>query len=85
MKYHDGVAKLWVHANTNGGINDSYNVSSVTDHGTGDITVTINVDFSSSNYVIQGTNGNQNSNWGMPKPVSRFFQRKRPERYGDAF
>ena len=61
-KWHPGVAKVWLRASADGTtINASYNVTSITDGGAGNITVTIDVDFSSANYVITtfgaGSNG----------------------------
>jgi hypothetical protein len=53
LKGHPGVAKVWLKAARDGtAINASYNVTSITDNGTGDITVTIDTDFSSGNYSI---------------------------------
>ena len=56
-----GRAKAWVIFNgtfgtspfteANGGIRNSFNVSSVTDNGTGDYTVTFTNSFSSTNYL----------------------------------
>ena len=62
LKSHPGVAKVWLKASRDGTtINASYNVTSITDNGTGDITVTIDTDFSSGNYSITtfgaGTSG----------------------------
>ncbi len=48
---HDAAVKCWVVANTSGGIQDSYNVSSISDAGTGALDVTIDTDFSSDNYA----------------------------------
>lgn len=46
-----GSAKFWIKANGAGTtINASFNVTSITDVGTGDITVTIATDFSSANW-----------------------------------
>lgn len=55
--YHPSAAKVWCVALTNGTISASYNMTSVTDTGTGDITFTIATDFSSANWVayIGGT------------------------------
>lgn len=57
-----GTAKAWVNfdgtfgtspfTEANGGIRDSFNVSSVTDNGTGDYTVNITNALSSANYVV---------------------------------
>jgi hypothetical protein len=59
------VAKAWVNFNgqfgtspfttTNGGIRDSYNISSITDNGTGDYTINFGTALSNSNYSVVGT------------------------------
>jgi len=50
-----GLAKSWVNLNGSSfGLRDSFNVTSVTDNGTGDHTVTINNDFSNANYSAVG-------------------------------
>jgi hypothetical protein len=51
-KYHPGVAKVWVIANTSGTIGGSYNVASVTDEGVGKLLVTYVTAFSSVNYSL---------------------------------
>lgn len=53
---HEGVCKAWINFNGSGtaAINDSYNVSGITDNGTGDYTVTWDVDFGSVNYGVTG-------------------------------
>lgn len=47
---HPSSAKAWVQADTGGGVTSSYNVTSITDNGAGDLTVNWDTDFSSSNY-----------------------------------
>ena len=55
QQYHPSAAKFWLRADTAGTINISYNITSVTDTGTGIIDVTIATDFSSSVWcVLQG-------------------------------
>ena len=50
-----GSAKSWINLNGSSfGLRDSFNVTSVTDNGTGDHTVTINNDFSNANYSAVG-------------------------------
>ena len=50
------IAKAWVHYNMNTNtINASYNVSSVTDNGTGDCTVNFSSAMVDANYVVAGT------------------------------
>ena len=44
--YHDSAAKAWVNAGFNGTTNDGFGVSSVTDVGLGDITITFSTVFS---------------------------------------
>ena len=53
------LAKCWINYNggRNGsfGIRDSFGVSSITDNGTGDFTVTFSNSMSDTNYCVQGT------------------------------
>lgn len=58
--FHPSAAKCW--GFTTGGATEvlnaaSYNMTSITDGGVGLLTVTMNVDFSSANYVCQVTGG----------------------------
>jgi hypothetical protein len=63
LNWHPGVAKVWLRAAANGtSISASYNVTSITDNGPGSITVTIDTDFSSANYVITTFGAGANSN-----------------------
>lgn len=55
MKWHPGVAKFWLVANADGGILASHNITSISDGGTGLLSVTINEDISSANYAILAT------------------------------
>ena len=50
MNWHPGVAKAWVVAGITGNILASWNITSLTDTGTGVLTITIATDFSSVNY-----------------------------------
>lgn len=52
VNWHPGVAKAWILFNGTGtaAITSSYNITSITDNGTGDYTITIATDFSGSNY-----------------------------------
>lgn len=55
--WHPGVAKAWICFNGTGtpAVRVSHNFdSSITDHGTGDYTVSMTTDFSSSNYAVAG-------------------------------
>lgn len=56
-KRHPGVAKAWVNFNGTGtvAINDSYNVTSITDDGVGLYTVNFTTAFSSADYTLAGT------------------------------
>jgi len=45
-----GLAKAWAAANTTAGVTDSFNISTGTDHGTGDYTLAITNALSSVNY-----------------------------------
>ena len=51
-----GLAKAWVTFNGSStlAVNDSFNLTGVTDNGTGDYTTTFANDFSSVNYVMGG-------------------------------
>lgn len=53
VNWHPGVAKFWVKAGVTGNVLASWNVTSLTDNGTGDITVNIGTDFSSVNWCAQ--------------------------------
>lgn len=56
--WHPGVAKAWLQCNAAGTVDVSHNITSITDNGAGNLTVTIATDFSSANYVvIVGTEG----------------------------
>ena len=56
MKHHPGIAKVWCSITAAGAIESpDYNVASVTDTGTGDRTIVVDVDFSGTIYtVVQG-------------------------------
>lgn len=54
QQYHQSAGKMWIQADASGNISASYNVASITDGGTGLITVTIATDFSSATYTILG-------------------------------
>jgi hypothetical protein len=53
----DFLVKAWINLNGIGtiSINDSYNVSSITDNGVGNYTVTWDIDFIDTNYVCVGS------------------------------
>ena len=53
------VAKAWINYNAStAAITDDFNVSSITDVGTGIFTITLSTAMSSSSYVVAGTVGN---------------------------
>ena len=56
---HPGVAKAWVHYKTDTTTvnEESYNVTSLTDNGTGDTTVTFTTAFSADTYVAEAGTG----------------------------
>lgn len=53
MNWHPGVAKAWLKAGTTGNLLNSWNITSLTDTGTGVLTITIATDFSSVDYCAQ--------------------------------
>jgi len=56
LQFHPGVCKCWGMANGAGtSLLVNYNITSITDTGTGRLGVTIATDFSSVNYAIQLT------------------------------
>ena len=52
--YKDNIVKGWIQFNGTGviAINDSFNVSGITDHGVGDYTVTWDTDFANGDYAV---------------------------------
>lgn len=65
----NGLAKAWVNFNGTGtvAILASYNVSSITDNGTGDYTVNFTTAMSDGNYVVamQGTGPVSGTTWSL--------------------
>lgn len=59
-----GIAKAWVNFNGTGtvAIRDSFNVSSITDNGTGDFTINFTTAMPNANYAVAGTNAFSSSN-----------------------
>lgn len=55
LKWHPGVAKAWVTFSAAGTISEDYNVSSITDNGTGDWSIVIDQDAASAGYAAVGT------------------------------
>tara|TARA_Y100000361_G_C11116186_1_gene320510 strand:- start:72 stop:455 length:384 start_codon:yes stop_codon:yes gene_type:complete len=58
-----GRAKAWINFNGTGtiAIRDSFNVSSITDNGTGDTTVTLSTAQATANYVVCANSGHTSS------------------------
>jgi len=57
VNWHPGVAKFWHRTTVSGGtptLANSWNVTSITDTATGNLTVTIATDFSGVNYAVVG-------------------------------
>jgi hypothetical protein len=66
--YRDNICKGWGNVSVSGGtptLNADYNVTSITDSGVGELTVTWETDFTSANYALivsgQGAAGNDHS------------------------
>lgn len=55
QQYHPSAAKFWLEGNFSGTINLSYNVTSITDTGTGVVDITIATDFSSGVFAAFAT------------------------------
>lgn len=53
--FHQSASKFWFKATADGAINAGYNMTSVTDVGTGEITGTIANDLSADQYTVVGT------------------------------
>lgn len=51
VNWHPGVAKFWVKCGVTANVLNSWNVTNLTDNGTGDVTVNIATDFSSVDYA----------------------------------
>mgnify|MGYP003134586256 CR=1 FL=1 len=56
-----GRAKAWINFNGTGtaAINDDFNISTITDNGTGDFTIRFSNAFSTTNYAVVACNGRQ--------------------------
>ena len=57
MQSHNGIAKAWVNFDGTGtvSIRDSYNVSSITDNGTGLYTLNLSITMDNSDYAVVGS------------------------------
>ena len=64
QQYHPSACKGWINFNGSGTIatRTSYNVTSITDNGTGDWTVTWDTDFSTADYSPGGMGGDTGTN-----------------------
>ena len=62
-QHHPGVAKAWIQFNGEStvAINNSYNIASLTDNGTGDYTVAITTDMSGADFCLIGMSKNNNT------------------------
>ena len=62
------ISKAWVNFNGSGtvAIRDSYNVSSITDNGTGDYSVVFSTAMTDANYCMNMNSGDKASTWGIP-------------------
>jgi hypothetical protein len=67
-----GSAKAWVNFNGTGtvAIRASFNVTSITDNGTGDYTVNFTTALQDANYAITGMAGNWASLYGTVQPYN---------------
>lgn len=67
----EGLAKAWVNFNGTGTVatRDSFNISSVTDNGTGDYTNNFSNSFSSADYCFQGSGNASGSGVTARGPV----------------
>lgn len=67
----EGSAKLWINFNGTGtvSIRNSFNVSSVTDHGTGDYKYNFSNSFDNANYAWQGSGNASGSGVTARGPV----------------
>ena len=63
----NGSARAWVNFNGTGtvAIRASYNVSSITDNGTGDYTLNFTTAIADANYAISGMVSNTVTNWDI--------------------
>ena len=73
-----GIAKAWVNFNGTGtvAINGAFNVSSITDNGTGDYTINFTTAMANANYAIAGcaqdpTNTEGYAFVGTPNPATK--------------
>ena len=78
-----GAAKAWVNFNGTGtvAIRDSYNVSSITDNGTGDFTINFTTEMSSTSYVpvLTSIGKNNQSNGSSPPGLRSVGNHSEPD------
>lgn len=55
QKYHPGHPKAWANADSAGGLNASYGITSITRNSTGNYTANLSTSMSSANYCVVGT------------------------------
>lgn len=67
QQFHPSASKAWVyfHTTTSTAIDASYNITGLTDNGTGNTTITIATDFSSANYSSAGMSCDNGSGAGL--------------------
>ena len=78
FQLQQGLAKAWVNFNGTGTIaaRDSFNLSSLTDNGTGDHTANFSSSMSNANFMFSSTTSGDDNNYGytFPKgPVTNEF------------
>jgi len=63
--FGNNACKAWLNLNmSSGNINDDFNVSGVTDHDSGDFTVSWDTDFANSNYAVAALSSNHEADNG---------------------
>ena len=72
MKSHNGIAKAWANFDGTGtiSIRNSYNVSSITDNGTGLYTLNLSITMANSDYVVGGSAKAADSTTSSPRIVA---------------
>jgi hypothetical protein len=66
-----GLAKAWANGTATATVNDSFNVSAGTDHGTGDYTLTVTNNFTSVNYAMTATGRGNTAGHIVTRNVAR--------------
>lgn len=65
QQYHPSAAKAWVQFQPNGTIERSYNITSITDNGTGNFTANFTTNFSDAKYAVSVTSKSISDVWGQ--------------------